>query len=359
MPTAVNDENFAFYGKILNGTPAQPERWKVAVSKLNGPNGSGMLAEAVGQIYVKKHFAPEAKAEITELVHNLLDEYQARIKNSEWMSPATREAAIRKAQKVMIKVGYPDKWRDISKLEIKPRDAHGNYVRTSIFIWDDLVSRLSKPTDRTEWGMAPQTVNAYYNAQFNEIVFPAAILQPPAFDPHADAAVNYGGIGHEMGHGYDDQGAKSDENGILRSWWQKEDELRFQALTKRLAAQYSLFTPLPGLHVNGNFTSGENIGDLSGVAVAYAAYKKSLNGKPAPVLDGFSGDQRFFLGWAQVWRSIYRDEYLRVATTSDFHSPNMFRVNGVVRNVDGWYDAFKIEPTNKLYLKPEDRVRIW
>ncbi len=363
MPTAISDENFAFHGKILNGTQVKPERWKTAIGSLNGPQGEAPLAESLGQIYVKKYFTPEAKAQITALVHNLLDTYQERIRQSEWMSPATRELAIRKAQKVLIKVGYPDKWRDVSKIEIKPREAFGNYARISRWRWDDLVGRLGKPTDHMEWGMAPQTVNAYYNPNFNEIVFPAAILQPPAFDPQADVAVNYGGIGavigHEMGHGYDDQGAKSDENGILRSWWQKEDEQRFKVLTKRLSAQYSLFTPLPNLHVNGDFTSGENIGDLGGVAVAFAAYRKSLNGKAAPVQNGFSGDQRFFLGWAQMWRSIARDEFIRLVTTSDVHSPDEFRVNGVVRNLDAWYEAFTIQPTDKLYLKPEDRVRIW
>jgi putative endopeptidase len=363
MPTAIDEESFAFYGKVLSGLQAQSERWKRAVGALNGPRGGATLAEAVGQIYVKAQFSPEAKAQITQLVHNLLDTYQDRIRNSEWMSPATREVAIRKAQKVRIKVGYPDKWRDYSKLEIKPRDAYGNHVRCSIDDWNRLLAKVNQKPDRDEWGMAPQTVNAYYNATFNEIVFPAAILQPPYFDPNADPAINYGGIGavigHEMGHGYDDQGAKSDENGILHRWWQKEDEQRFQARTKLLAAQFSSYSPIPGLHINGGFTSGENIGDLGGLTVAYAAYRKSLNGHTPPVLDGFSGDQRFFLGWAQVWRSVAREEFLRRATTSDFHSPDEFRVNGIVRNIDAWYDTFNIQPADKLYLKPNDRVHIW
>ena len=297
------------------------------------------------------------------LVNNLLSAYQARIRNSDWMSPETREVAIRKAQTVRVKVGYPDTWRDYSKLEIRPGDAYGNRVRSDRFEWDRVVSRIDGKTDRDEWGMGPQTVNAYYNPQFNEIVFPAAILQPPYFDPNADPAINYGGvgavIGHEMGHGYDDQGAKSDEKGVLRSWWKPEDEERFRAKTRALAAQFSTYSPVPGLHVNGEFTSGENIGDLGGTAVALEAYRISLKGQTPPVLDGFTGEQRFYLGWAQVWRSVAREEFLRMATTSDYHSPDEFRVNGIVRNMDGWYDAFQVAPGDALYLKPEERVRIW
>ena len=356
MPTPYDDANFEFFGKVVNGLQTQSERWKRAVGALNGPRGGAPLAEAVGSIYVKRYFSPEAKAQVTELVNNLLAAYQSRIKNSEWMSPETREVAIRKAQTVRVKVGYPDKWRDYSKLEIKPRDAYGNRLRCSVFDWNREASRINEKTDRDEWGMAPQTVNAYYNPTFNEIVFPAAILQPPYFDPNADPAINYGGvggvIGHEMGHGYDDQGAKSDEKGVLRSWWKKEDEDRFRVKTKALAVQFSSYSPVPGLHLNGDFTSGENMGDLGGTAVALEAYRISLQGKPAPVLDGFTGDQRFYLGWAQVWRSVAREEFLRRATTSDFHSPDEFRVNGIVRNSDGWYDAFQVKAGDKLYLTP-------
>ena len=363
MPAEYDDASFAFYGKVVGGLQTQSERWKRAVGALNGPRGSGPLAEAVGSLYVKKHFPAEAKAQIVALVNNLLSAYQARIRNSDWMSPETREVAIRKAQTVRVKVGYPDTWRDYSKLEIRPGDAYGNRVRSARFAWDRIVSRIDGKTDRDEWGMGPQTVNAYYNAQFNEIVFPAAILQPPYFDPHADPAINYGGIGavigHEMGHGYDDQGAKSDEKGVLRPWWKPEDEERFRAKTRALAAQFSTYSPVPGLHVNGDFTSGENIGDLGGTAVALEAYRISLKGETPPVLDGFTGEQRFFLGWAQVWRSVAREEFLRMATTSDYHSPDEFRVNGIVRNMDSWYDAFQVAPGDALYLKPEERVRIW
>ena len=363
MPAEYDDASFAFYGKVVGGLQTQSERWKRAVGALNGPRGSGPLAEAVGSLYVKKHFPAEAKAQIVALVNNLLSAYQARIRNSDWMSPETREVAIRKAQTVRVKVGYPDTWRNYSKLEITPGDAYGNRVRSARFAWDRIVSRIDGKTDRDEWGMGPQTVNAYYNAQFNEIVFPAAILQPPYFDPNADPAINYGGIGavigHEMGHGYDDQGAKSDEKGVLRPWWKPEDEERFRAKTRALAAQFSTYSPVPGLHVNGDFTSGENIGDLGGTAVALEAYRISLKGETPPVLDGFTGEQRFFLGWAQVWRSVAREEFLRMATTSDYHSPDEFRVNGIVRNMDGWYDAFQVAPGDALYLKPEERVRIW
>jgi putative endopeptidase len=279
------------------------------------------------------------------------------------MSPETREVAKRKAEAVRVKMGYPDKWRDYSALEIKAGDAYGNRRRSNEWDWKRQASRLGQKTDKDEWGMAPQTVNAYYNWTWNEIVFPAAILQAPAFDPHADPAINYGAIGgiigHEMGHGYDDQGAKSDENGILRTWWKKEDEERFKVKTAALAKQYSAYEPLPGLKVNGDFTSGENIGDLGGLAVAYEAYLLSLGGKEPPVLDGFSGTQRFFLGWAQVWRSLMRDEAMRVQVTSNVHSPPEHRVNGVVRNIDAWYDAFNVRPGQKLYLEPTDRVRIW
>jgi putative endopeptidase len=363
LPTAFDDASFEFNGKVLTGQQAKRDRWKRATTAMSGNPFSAPLAEAVGQIYVKRHFTPQAKVEIKKLVDNLLAAYRARIETLEWMSPETRKVALRKALTARIKIGYPDRWRDYSKLEIKRGDAYGNRLRSAVWDWNRQTVRLNQKTDKDEWGMGPQTVNAYYNPVWNEIVFPAAILQAPFFDPNADAAVNYGAIGgvigHEMGHGYDDQGAKSDENGILRTWWKKEDEDRFGVKVKALASQYSQYEPLPGVKVNGDFTSGENIGDLGGLSVARYAYQLSLGGKAAPVLDGFSGDQRVFLGWCQVWRSVIRDAALRQQVTADVHSPAEYRCNGVVRNIDEWYDAFGVKPGDKMYLKPEDRVRIW
>lgn len=363
LPTVFDDASFAFNGTVLSGQPKKRDRWKRATIALSGQAFLAPMGEAVGQIYVKRHFSPQAKAEMQKLVNNLLAAYRERIANLEWMSPETRQVAMRKAQTVRVKIGYPDRWRDYSSLDIRPGDAYGNRLRSNVWDWNRQVARINQRTDKDEWGMAPQTVNAYYNPVWNEIVFPAAILQAPFFDLNADAAVNYGAIGgvigHEMGHGYDDQGAKSDENGVLRSWWKKEDEDRFNLKVKMLAAQYSQFEPLPGVRVNGDFTSGENIGDLGGLSVARHAYLLSMKGKQIPVLDGFTGDQRVFLGWAQVWRSIIRPEALRAQVTSDVHSPAEYRCNGVVRNIDEWYDAFGVKPGEKLYLKPEDRVRIW
>jgi predicted metalloendopeptidase len=363
MPTAFDDASFAFNGTALTGQPQKRERWKRATIALSGQAFLAPMGEAVGQIYVKRHFTPQAKAEMKKIVDNLLASYRERIQNLEWMSPETRQIAMRKAQTVRVKIGYPDRWRDYSKLEVKAGDAYGNRKRAGIWDYSRQVARINQKTDKDEWGMAPQTVNAYYNPVWNEIVFPAAILQAPFFDPNADAAINYGAIGgvigHEMGHGYDDQGAKSDENGVLRSWWKKEDEDRFAVKVKALAAQYSQYEPLPGVKVNGDFTSGENIGDLGGLTVGLHAYKLSLKGKPAPTLDGFTPEQRVFLGWCQVWRTNIREAALRQQVTADVHSPAEYRCNGVVRNVDAWYDAFGVKPGDKLYLKPEDRVRIW
>jgi putative endopeptidase len=361
MPLAFDDAAFEFNGKVLTGQPEKRARWKRAVLALSGNYGEKPLGEAVGTIYVKEHFTPEAKAQIKDLVANLLAAYRKRIDTLEWMSPETRKIAMRKAETVRVKVGYPDEWRDYRTLEIRKQDAYGK--RAAVWDWHRQASRLGDRTDKDEWGMSPQTVNAYYNPTWNEIVFPAAILQPPFFDPKADPAVNYGSIGgvigHEMGHGYDDQGAKYDETGVLRSWWNADDEQRFAAKVQQLAKQYSGFQPLPGLNVNGEFTSGENIGDLGGLSVALEAYRISLAGREPPVLDGFSGEQRFFLGWAQVWRSVIREEQLRVQVTSDPHSPAEYRCNGVVRNVDAWYGAFDVEPGEKLYLPPADRLHIW
>jgi putative endopeptidase len=279
------------------------------------------------------------------------------------MTPETKAAAREKLAAFRAKIAYPARWRDYSGLEVRANDAFGNAVRSRTFDWQRDLARLDKPSDRDEWRMTPQTVNAYYNATFNEIVFPAAILQPPFFDPRADAAVNYGGIGgvigHEMGHGFDDQGSKSDARGILRSWWNARDDAAFRARVDSLDQQYSGFVPLPGLKVNGRLTLGENIGDLGGLSVALEAYRISLDGKNAPVIDGFTGEQRFFLGWAQMWRSKYREASLRNLVMTNPHSPPEFRVNGVVRNIDAWYQAFGVDPGDKLYLATKERVRIW
>ena len=296
-------------------------------------------------------------------MENLRASYAARIRDLSWMTPATKKVALEKLAAFHPKLGYPDRWRDYTALSIVKGDAFGNRVRAQMFEWLRQVKRLGEPTDRGEWGMTPQTINAYYNPTFNEVVFPAAILQPPFFDPHADPAVNYGGIGavigHEMGHGFDDQGAKSDARGVLHTWWEAADTQAFKERTDSLAAQYDAFQVLPGLNLNGRLTLGENIGDLGGLSVAYEAYHRFLGGRPAPVRDGLSGDQRFFLSFAQVWHSLYREETLRVLTLSNPHSPPTFRVNGVVRNMDAWYGAFDVQPRDKLYLRPDQRVHIW
>ena len=358
LPAAFDAERFDFYGRTLSGQPQQRERWKRAVAALN----SG-LGEVTGQLYVQKYFPPEAKQKVLALVENMRTAYSARIQQLSWMSAQTKKVALEKLAAFRPKIGYPDKWRDYSGLQVMPGDAFGNKSRADVFEWQRELERLGKPTDRDEWHMTPQTVNAYYNPTFNEIVFPAAILQPPFFDPNADAAVNYGGIGgvigHEMGHGFDDQGSKSDARGVLRTWWQPEDDQAFRKRVDSLAAQYDAFEALPGLKVNGRLTLGENIGDLGGLSVSYEAYHIALKGKKAPVLDGLTGDQRFFLSWAQVWRSLYRDEQMRTLVMSNPHSPPMFRVNGPVRNLDAWYTAFDVKAGDKLYLPPGDRVRIW
>jgi putative endopeptidase len=358
LPKAIDDEVFEFYGHTLNGQPQQEVRWKRAVAAVNRE-----LGEAAGELYVQRYFPPESKQMMLELVENLRATYKERIDKLPWMGADTRLKALEKLAAFHPKIGYPDKWRDYSALEVLPGDAFDNMKHGEVFEWQREVRRLGGPTDRGEWGMTPQTVNAYYDAPFNEVVFPAAILQPPFFDPHADLAVNYGGIGgvigHEMGHGFDDQGAKSDAHGVLTNWWQPQDLQAFHQRVDRLDAQYSGFEALPGLKLNGRLTLGENIGDLGGLSVSYAAYHRALHGATAPVLDGFSGDQRFFLGWAQVWRNKQRDEATRNQVSSDPHSPATFRVNGVVRNVDGWYPAFNVQPGEKLYLAPDERVHIW
>ena len=358
LPKAFDDEVFDFYSRTLHGQPEHRARWKRAVGAVDRA-----LGEAAGELYVQHNFSPAAKGQMLDLVENLRAAYRQRIARLPWLSPATRKLALQKLAAFHPKIGYPDKWRDYSALEVRAGDAFGNVARATAFDWQRQLRRLSGPTDRGEWGMTPQTVNAYYNATFNEVVFPAAILQPPFFDPNADAAVNYGGvggvIGHEMGHGFDDQGAKSDASGMLRNWWQPADEQAFHQRVDRLDGQYSSFEALPALKLNGRLTLGENIGDLGGLSVANTAYHRSLRGATAPLLDGLSGDQRFFLSWAQVWRQKQRDEDLRSQVTSNPHSPAKFRVNGVVRNVDAWYPAFNVQPGEKLYLPPAERVHIW
>lgn len=358
LPKALADEDFDFFGRFLNGQPQQRDRWRRAIAALNRD-----LGEAVGSIYVARYFSAGAKAQTIQLVENLRRAYGQRIDGLEWMTPQTKAAARDKLASFRVKVGYPEKWRDYAGLEVRPDDAIGNARRASLFEYQRDLARMDQPTDRGEWAMAPQTVNAYYNPVFNEIVFPAAILQPPLFDPDADPAVNYGAIGavigHEMGHGFDDQGAKSDAHGVLRSWWSADDIASFEKLTAKLAEQYDAFEALPDWKVNGKLTLGENIGDNGGVSVALAAYRLSLAGKPAPVLDGYSGEQRFFLAWAQVWRTQLREDALRNLVLTDPHSPPEFRVNGVVRNMDAWYDAFGVREGHKLYLPPPKRVTIW
>jgi putative endopeptidase len=358
LPKALDDEVFDFYGRTLHGRQEQQARWKRAVAAVDAG-----LGEAAGELYVQRYFPPSSKAQMLELVENLRGSYREHIEKLPWMSAETKKVALEKLAAFHPKIGYPDRWRDYSALEIRPGDAFGNVSRAAAFDWQRQVKRLGGPTDRGEWGMTPQTINAYYNATFNEVVFPAAILQPPFFDPHADPAVNYGAvggvIGHEMGHGFDDQGAKSDARGVLHTWWLPQDTEAFHARVDRLAAQYDSYSVLPGLNVNGRLTLGENIGDLGGLSVANDAYHRSLHGKAAPRLSGLTGDQRFFLSWAQVWRQKQRDEDLRSQLTSDPHSPANLRINGVVRNIDAWYGAFDVRPGEKLYLPPDERVRIW
>jgi putative endopeptidase len=358
LPSALDKEVFDFVGRTLNGQPEQRDRWKRGVATVNGT-----LGDAVGELYVARHFQPKAKAEIDKLVENLRKGYASRIQKVEWMSPETKKVALEKLAAFRPKIGYPSKWKSYASLEITAGDAFGNARRAEVWHHEYDRTRLGKPTDREEWFMAPQMVNAYYNATFNEIVFPAAILQPPFFDAEAEPAVNYGAIGgvigHEMGHGFDDQGSKSDAKGVLRNWWAPADVEAFKKRTQVLVDQYAAFEPLPGIKVDGKLTLGENIGDIGGITVAHEAYKLSLEGKAPEVLAGYSGDQRFFLGWAQVWRTLYRDESLRNQVLSDPHSPAMYRVNGVVRNVDAWYAAFGVKEGDSLYLAPEKRVKIW
>lgn len=358
LPKPIDDESFDFYGKTLNGQPEQKQRWKRGTSAING-----ILGEAIGQIYVQRHFTPSAKRKMLVLVENLRRAFGRRINSLTWMSAQTKAVARRKLATFNPKIGYPDKWRDYSSLEISASDPIGNARRAQRFTHAKDLVRLSSPTDKKEWFMTPQTVNAYYNPAFNEIVFPAAILQPPFFDENADDAVNYGAIGgvigHEMGHGFDDQGAKYNELGVLSDWWKPSDVTAFEGLSAKMVTQYGNFSPLPNVKLNGQLTLGENIGDHCGVIVGLEAYKISLGRARSPVLGGLTGDQRFFLSWAQVWRGLVRDEALRNQVQSDPHSPAQYRVNGTVQNVDAWYQAFNVRPGDALYVAPQGRVRIW
>jgi predicted metalloendopeptidase len=358
LPSAFQQARFDFRSRTLSGQQAQSERWKRGVDEVQG-----IMGEAVGKLYVERNFKPAAKARMDAMVRNLRQAYAVGIDSLEWMSPATRAQAKAKLAKFTVKIAYPDKWRDYSKLEIRRDDLYGNAKRAAEFRYDDMVSQLGRPVDKSRWGMTPQTVNAYYNASNNEIVFPAAILQPPFFDVNADDAVTYGAIGavigHEIGHGFDDQGRKSDGDGNLRDWWTPEDAKAFEARTDKLGAQYDALEPLPGLHVNGKLTMGENIGDVSGLAQAYRAYRISLHGKEPPVVGGFTGDQRFFLGFAQIWRTKMRDDALRQQVLSNPHSPGMYRAYVPLTNNDVFMRAWNVKPGDRMYRAPEDRVKIW
>ncbi|MFL6752495.1 MAG: M13 family metallopeptidase [Sphingomicrobium sp.] len=357
LPQAVDKENFDFYGTVLSGTPQQEQRWKRAVTFT-----VDTLGDDVSQLYVAKYFPPETKAAADELVRNVIAAMDRRIDKLEWMSPETRVKAHAKLAAFTPKIGYPSQWRDMTGLQIDRGDALGNAMRSQRFEHEYQIGKLGGPIRRWEWGMTPMTINAYANFGMVEIVFPAAILQPPFFDPNADPAVNYGGIGavigHELSHHFDDQGAKYDSKGQLIDWWTPGDSKAFSSRLDKLEQQYNAYEPLPGMHVQGKLTMGENVADLAGLTVAHDAYLASLGGKEPPVIDGTTGDQRFYLGWAQVWRRNYREANLRQRLLTDPHSPSEQRAN-IVRNMDPWYPAFGAQPGQKLYLAPADRVRIW
>ncbi len=356
------DASFELHQKQLAGVPAQKPRWKRAVETTAGTRGFGVLGDAVGQLYVEKYFTADAKARMDVLVKNLLKTYQKSIDELTWMTPETKSRAQEKLAKINTKIGYTEKWRDYSELVIDD-DLVGNLRRSADVEYRRMIDKLGQPVDRTEWGMTPQTVNAYYNPGLNEIVFPAAILQPPFFDATVDDAVNYGSIGsvigHEISHAFDDQGSKYDGDGNLQNWWTDEDRIAFRELTEKLVAQYAAYEPLPGKQLNGELTLGENIADLSGMSIAFKAYQLSLGGKPAPVIDSWTGEQRFFLGWSQVWRRKYRDAEMVRRILIDPHAPSRYRANGPVMNLDAFYDAFHVKEGDELYKPPAERIRIW
>lgn len=354
---ALDQKNFEFYSKELTGVTEMRPMWRRGVSTVNGT-----LGELVGKVYVQEHFPPEAKERMEVLVGNLLKAYEASIKELDWMGEETKVQALDKLSKFDPKIGYPNKWKEYN-VDIAADDLYGNLKRASVMNYQRNIEKLGGPIDREEWGMNPQTVNAYYNPTKNEIVFPAAILQPPFFNMEADDAVNYGAIGgvigHEIGHGFDDQGSTYDGDGMARNWWTDSDREEFKERTGKLIAQYDAYEVLPGVNVNGAFTLGENIGDLGGLSIALKAYKMSLEGEEGPEMDGFTAEQRVFLGWAQVWQQLARDEFLRRQVTVDPHSPAEFRVNGVVRNIPEFYTAFNVQEGDSLYLPEEERVKIW
>ena len=359
LPKAFDDARFAFYSKQLSGVQQQRERWKRGVAAVNAA-----LGEGVGEIYVKSHYPAESERQMKELIGNLEDAYRERISSNQWMDSATRAAALEKLAAFEPRIGHPVKYIDYSSMKVVKDDPLGNAMRAAEFDWNLELKRFPKPVDRTLWGMYPQTINAYYNPLANQITFPAAILQPPFFDPNADAAANYGAIGavigHEMGHGFDDEGRKFDPKGALLDWWSPEAAKSYATRTDALVKQYDSFSPFPGVNINGKLTLGENLGDLSGVEAAYAAYKKyEAKHGASPVIDGLTGDQRFFIAYAQAWQEKDREDAERQQIITDPHSPGKYRVNGIVRNVDAWYEAFNVQPGDKLYLPPEQRVHIW
>ena len=349
---------FAFRDKTLAGQVEPKPRWKRGVSLVDS-----QIGEALGKLYVQAYFPAEAKAKMEGLVSDILTAMKGRIERVDWMGPQTRAKALEKLSKFSVMIAYPDTWRDYSALSLKDDDLYGNVQRAIAFEWDRNVRRMNGPVDRKEWGMTPPTVNAYYSPTKNGIVFPAAILQPPFFDPAGDMAINYGAIGgvigHEITHGFDDQGRNFDGDGRLTDWWTPQDAAKFEAEAKAFGAQYSAIEILPGAHINGDLTMGENIADLGGLLLALDAYHVSLKGQPAPVIDGLTGDQRVFLGWAQVWRSKMKEDRQRQLLAIDPHSPNRARVEVPVRNIDAFYEAFGVKPGDKMYLAPDQRVRIW
>jgi putative endopeptidase len=358
LPAGFRDAAYQFHDVAITGVKQDKPRWQRGVATLNGAMG-----EAIGQVYVSKFFPPAYKARMVELVDNLLKTYSVSIDNLAWMSPATKKEAHAKLAKYGVKIGYPDVWRDYGALEVKAGDPIGNGIRAAQFEYHRQAVRNGGKVDRTEWGMTPQTVNAYYDPTKNEVVFPAAILQPPFFDMKADDAVNYGAIGavigHEISHGFDDQGSQYDGDGKLRNWWTPEDRKAFDAITSKLDAQYSAYEPLPGTHLNGKLTMGENIADLSGLQISYKAWKMSLDGKPSPVIDGLTGEQRFYYGFSQVWRAKVRDERTLQLVVIDPHSPAQFRADGAAINSDGFHDAFGTKPGDRMWKAPADRLRLW
>jgi putative endopeptidase len=357
LPRAFADEQFRFYGTVLTGAKQPRDRWRRGVAATNAA-----LGDAVGKLYVQRHFPPEAKAQAQEMVRNITAAFRRRIDRLDWMSPATREKAKAKVATLYVGIGYPDHWRDYSGLTIDRKDALGNVQRSELFDYRTELAKLGRPVDKSEWAMTPQTVNAVNLPLQNALNFPAAILNPPFFDAAAPLARNYGGvgtvIGHEISHSFDDQGSQFDADGRLVNWWTPEDFAHFNAAAERLAAQYDTYEPLPGLHVNGRLTLSENIADVAGVSAAYDGYRDAVGGKTVPEVDGFSGDQQFFLSFAHVWRRKQRPESLRGLLMTDGHAPGEYRAD-TVRNVDSWYPAFDVRPGQKLYLAPEARVRVW